>query len=220
MALLSGCLDVTAAVQVSADDRITGTMVVTISREIAAQAGITSASDLAEQVAGTEIPEGLEVQTSQGEDSLAVTLSGDLSANDGLMVVTRSGQKQTFTVANQADPMQLGAGTAGGDHRIEVTADFAGTVTKLSGAGAQELDANTVRFSGPLLGQWRASATVDLARPVPAANDLVSASPVALPAEPARRGSPLTFLLVIGAVLVAALGATAHFVRRQSRRRG
>lgn len=216
--MLAGCLDVAAQVQVSEQDRITGTMLVTISRDVAAQAGINSVADLAEQVAGSELPDGVVVQTTADEDKFTVTLTGDLSANDGLMTATHSGQEQTFTVANEADPGQDEPGEPADTYQIEVTADFAGTVTAVSGEAAQELDANTVRFAGPLLGQWRASAKIDLARPVPAARDTVSATPVA-PATSRAAGPAVAGLLGIGVLLVAALGAAAFLVRRQSRGR-
>jgi hypothetical protein len=192
--LLAGCMNLTANVNVGADNTITGSIDMAVSKELAAVAGITTPEQLKQQMTeGGEVPAGMTVTTSADDKSLIMTLTGDLSQTEGLFTATSKGNVQTFTVTNNQDANNQDASAfPTADYKLTVTANFTGTVTNATEEYATLVDANTVRFSGPVMSPWKATATVDLGKPVadsPAAANNGSSDSSAQKSGPAR-GSP------------------------------
>lgn len=162
---LAACVNITATVDVAADNQITGAMNIALSKELAAAAGITTAEQLKDELTKNgDIPDSMTVTTSADDKNLIVTLSGDLGQTQGIFSATSDGDIQTFKVAvNQEDS---GDTTPTSQYQMSVTANFAGTVTAVSEEHATIVDVNTVKFEGPVMSKWSATATVDLAKPV------------------------------------------------------
>ncbi len=182
---LGGCINVAANVDVAADNAITGTATIQLSRAAATLMGIDSAASLRTQLSGEDtVPAGMTVSVQEKGDDLVIDLAGPLKETGGMLTATRQGNVQTFTVTNnqaqtEADPAD-NSGTpepsAGSADRLVVTARFTGTVTSTEGGFAQQQAANIVRFAGPIGEVWTSSATIDLSQPVTTAASSSSGS--------------------------------------------
>lgn len=218
--LLAGCLQITGDVSVSRTDKVTGELNIAMNKELAAVAGIKSAADLQEQLNDQgAVAGGTKVTTSEDDENLIVTISGNLNDAGGMFKVSRDGDIQTFKVTNTQSQGSDSSGLAPQDaekYQLKLTAHFAGTVTAVSGGHVKKVDAATVAFAGPIMEKWSSTATINLAEAPPAAAGGASGT---------ESGRSLTrALLLAGSVvvgllmLVVAVAATLLLLRHRRRR--
>lgn len=163
--LTSGCMSMTADITLDSQAKGSGSMVVSVNKQLASMAGISSADAFKAIVteSGTDTPANARIDASESETDYIATISfADTVLDDkdfGARVLENG--NISFTFANE------GSESAGEDElfadmdlgNATLTVNFPGDVIEFSGEGATKVDADTVKWSFPLTKSTTATAT-------------------------------------------------------------
>jgi hypothetical protein len=202
--LLASCMSLRGELTFDRQARASGQLTVALSKQVASQAGITSADAFAAQLSGGNPLGSVRVlENDQAYVATAKVSDRVFTDPDGLSAAVADGKAVDFQLK-----LNLGdAQATSGDHlglggvqqlgTIELTVRFPGAVSSFSGPGADQLDRRTVRIKTPLTpstnGPWTVRSGIDP------------------PASPATTLLPVP----LGA---AGIGAVGFLVVRQRRR--
>lgn len=166
---LSGCVNITAKMNIDRQGQGRGDVTLEFSKQTAAYMNAFSAEQLLQALrsssagsqqagSGSSNTWNGDWQTSETETSYRLTQEMSL-VNGDLYTVTTQGDQQTFEIAPRSN-------VSGGRLDLEVT--FAGTIASVAGAYATKMSDRTVHIAGPL-GSTPTRVQVDLSKPPAAA---------------------------------------------------
>ncbi|MHB8795995.1 MAG: LppM family (lipo)protein [Candidatus Nanopelagicales bacterium] len=166
VASLSGCLSMTADLNIDSDAKASGTLAIGLQKQAASMLGMTDLDSFSSGI------------TSEGSDAAGSVLStGDCTpsetdaeyvytcafsgqaftdAADGPWTITKSGDAITFALVNAGtsglaggeDAAQMTGGASMGD--LTVTVAFPGEITSVTGSMAEQTSDTTATIKGPL----------------------------------------------------------------------
>lgn len=161
----SGCMSMTADITLDDQAKGTGSMVISVNKQLASMAGIGTSEAFKSLMAqsGTNTPANATIETSESDTDYVATVSfSDAVLDDkdfGARVLENGNINFTFvnegTQTSSEDEllgdMDLGNAT--------LTVNFPGEVIEFSGEGATKVDEDTVQWSFPLTKGTTATAT-------------------------------------------------------------
>ena len=198
--LTAGCMSLTADITLDDQAKGSGSMVISVNKQVASLAGIGSADAFKSQVTGgdTDLPPNAKIETSESDTDYIATVSFKDAVMDdkefGAEVLGNGNVKFTF-VNEGSEPTT--EDDAFGDvdmGNATLTVNFPGEVTEFSGEGATKVDADTVKWAFPLTTSTTATAT-----------SLVAA------------GSFPVLPVAVGVLALAILGGVGFYVVRRRR---
>ena len=163
--LTAGCMSLTADITLDGQAKGSGSMVISVNKQVASLAGIGSADAFKSQVTGgdTALPPNAKIETSESDTDYIATVSFKDAVMDdeefGAEVLGNGNVKFTF-VNEGSEPTT--EDDAFGDvdmGNATLTVNFPGEVTDFSGEGATKVDADTVKWAFPLTTSTTATAT-------------------------------------------------------------
>lgn len=171
--LTSGCMSVTGDITLDDKAHATGNMEVTLNKQVASMAGISSAEAMKKQIMdGEDIPADANIAVTETDTDYVMTyeFENEVMDEEGLTAKVVDDGNVQFTYVNDGmskDDAELFADMEIGN--VSLTVNFPGEVLEYTGAGATKVDEDTVKWSFPATKATTATATSKVA---PAAGSL------------------------------------------------
>lgn len=161
----AGCMSMTADITLNDQAKGSGTLTISVNKQVASLAGIGSADAFKAQLTenDTDLPSNASVETKESDtDYIATVTFKDTELDDeefGAEVLDNGNVKFTFvnegSEATSEDDMFADMDMG----NVNLTINFPGEVVEFSGEGATKVDEDTVKWSFPLTASTTATAT-------------------------------------------------------------
>ncbi len=198
--VLAGCISLKATISLDSEARGSGSMAISINKQLASFAGITSADTFEEQLTSddSDLPPGSSIDVSESDTDFTATVSFEdtvLDDDDFGAKVLPNGDVE-FTFVNEGAEPTEGEESPFGDidtGTVTLTVNFPGEVKNFDGEGATQVDADTITWEFPFQTSTTATATSGVSELSLSATSATSAS------------SSNTPLVVAGLAIIAAV---------------
>lgn len=163
--VLAGCMSMTADLTLDDEAKASGSVTISVNKQIASLAGIGSAEAFKAQLTEneTDLPSTASVETKESDTDYIATLSfkGTALENKDFGAEVLDNGNVKFTFVNEGSEPTTEDDLFGDVDmgNVTMTVNFPGEVTEFSGEGATKVDADTVKWSFPITTSTTATAT-------------------------------------------------------------